>query len=97
MKKVALLIDDHDNVATVFTDDVISESQIVIRDKRGKEKVLRAIGTIPYGHKIATQAITAGENIVKYGEVIGVASKNIMEGEYVHIHNIDALRGRGDL
>ena len=26
-----------------------------------------------------------------------VACKDIKKGEYVHVHNMDALRGRGDL
>ena len=30
-------------------------------------------------------------------DVLVEAVKNIRRGEYVHIHNLDALRGRGDL
>ena len=32
-----------------------------------------------------------------YGQSIGVADGDIKKGEYVHIHNMKALRGRGDL
>ena len=35
--------------------------------------------------------------IMKYGECIGAANAAIRKGEYVHVHNMDALRGRGDL
>ena len=54
------------------------------------------IGDIPYGHKIAVQGIDKGSRIIKYGECIGAASRAIQQGEYVHIHNMEALRGRGD-
>lgn len=52
---------------------------------------------VPYGHKIAVRDIKAGEHIMKYGQSIGVADVDIKKGEYVHIHNMKALRGRGDL
>ena len=37
-----------------------------------------------------------GELINKYGEEIGIATKDIKKGEYVHVHNLDSMRGRGD-
>ena len=52
---------------------------------------------MPYGHKIALRDIAPGEHIMKYGECIGAASHPISKGDYVHVHNLDALRGRGDL
>ena len=47
-----------------------------------------AIG-IPYGHKVATRAIGAGEAVVKYGVAIGRASGDIASGAHVHVHNVD--------
>jgi altronate dehydratase small subunit len=41
--------------------------------------------------------ISKGLDILKYGEVIGRATKNIASGTHAHIHNIESLRGRGDL
>ena len=55
------------------------------------------IGDVPYGHKIALEDIPQGSPIVKYGHTIGAASCPIRAGEYVHVHNLEALRGRGDL
>ena len=40
------------------------------------------------GHKIASSAISSGQNVVRYGQIIGVASKDIRIGEHVHIHNL---------
>jgi 2-dehydro-3-deoxy-D-arabinonate dehydratase len=52
---------------------------------------------IPFGHKIAAQAIQLGEAVIKYGQVIGTASRPIAPGQHVHVHNMDSNRGRGDL
>lgn len=43
---------------------------------------------IPPGHKVAVVAIEAGEQIRKYGQPIGVASRAIAVGEHVHSHNL---------
>jgi altronate dehydratase small subunit len=51
---------------------------------------------IKFGHKFAVKAIGQGDNILKYGEVIGRATYDIEPGEHVHIHNLEGTRGRGD-
>jgi arabinonate dehydratase len=43
---------------------------------------------IPSGHKVATAAIASGEPVRKYGQVIGVATKNITPGAHVHLQNL---------
>ena len=40
------------------------------------------------GHKYATRDILLGENVIKYGNPIGHATKSIKKGEHVHTHNI---------
>ncbi|MEA4954239.1 MAG: UxaA family hydrolase [Pseudoflavonifractor sp.] len=95
--KIALRVDDLDNVATIFANGVVSGNMVEIRDKKGNREEVRVFGDVPYGHKIAVRDIKLGEQITKYGEEIGMASKNIRKGEYVHIHNLEAMRGRGDL
>lgn len=52
--------------------------------------------SIPFGHKFAFNDIEPGEPIIKYGEVIGLATRNIMKGQHVHVHNVEGLKGRGD-
>jgi altronate dehydratase small subunit len=51
---------------------------------------------IEFGHKFAVKMISKGEDILKYGEVIGSATTDIHIGEHVHIHNLEGKRGRGD-
>lgn len=95
--KLALKVDDLDNVATIFADGITDGTQVEVRDKKGNSEVLTVHGDVPYGHKIALGEIAVGEHIMKYGESIGAASRPIHKGDYVHVHNLDALRGRGDL
>lgn len=43
---------------------------------------------VPSGHKVAIRAIAAGEPVLKYGQVIGIASREIQPGEHVHLQNL---------
>lgn len=45
-------------------------------------------GSVPRGHKIATAAIAAGENVYRYGQIIGQAKHEIAPGEHVHVQNL---------
>ena len=94
---LALKCDDLDNVATIFANDVKDNDRVEVRDKMGRSEVVTVIGDVPYGHKIALTDLVPGDRIIKYGECIGAANAPIKKGEYVHVHNMDALRGRGDL
>lgn len=50
---------------------------------------------IMQGHKFALCEIAAGEPIVKYGAPIGIATKTIKKGAWIHTHNMKT--GLGDL
>jgi altronate dehydratase small subunit len=63
----------------------------------GDVPFVEAQSTIPFGHKIALQRISRGQPVIKYGEVIGLATDAIAPGEHVHVHNVESQRGRGDL
>lgn len=93
---LALKANDIDNVATVFS--VIEKGEIVqVTDSKGDVLKIKSLQEIPYGHKISLKTIKNGESIKKYGEEIGKATKEIKLGEYVHIHNLDSARARGDM
>jgi len=57
-----------------------------------KEYELQVNEDIPLGHKVALREIKKGEKIREYGEVIGAATKDILKGMHVHVHNIRSLR-----
>ncbi len=94
---LALKVSDLDNVATIFANDVKAGMTISIRDKKGNSVDETVRADIPYGHKVAVRPIKIGEPIIKYGEEIGVATQDIETGDYVHVHNLDSQRARGDL
>lgn len=43
---------------------------------------------IPNAHKFALTYIKTGEKVIKYGNSIGIATKDIKIGEWVHDHNV---------
>jgi len=51
---------------------------------------------IPFGHKIALRRISKGGSVLKYGERIGRAIREIKPGELVHVHNVVGERGKGE-
>jgi altronate hydrolase len=46
---------------------------------------------VPPGHKVATQAIAAGEAVRRYDQIIGHATQAIAPGQHVHVHNLKCL------
>ncbi len=46
---------------------------------------------IPFGHKFALHDIGAGDKVIKYGEPFGLSKKPIRRGEWVHVHNVQAV------
>lgn len=43
---------------------------------------------IPPGHKVALRRVAPGSPVHKYGQVIGVSTELIEEGDHVHVHNL---------
>lgn len=91
----ALILHPEDNVATAIA-DLEAGYEAICRIGEDTE-CCPLTGDIPYGHKFARTAIAEGQDIIKYGEVIGRASRPIARGEHAHVQNIVSLRGRGDL
>ncbi len=94
LTKKFIIIDDRDNVATSVVP--IARGELLRLGSGDPADVLAVNGDIPFGHKFALVAIPAGGPVIKYGEVIGTASKAIAAGDWVHIHNLEGARGRGD-
>lgn len=88
----ALRIDEVDNVATLLSQASSGEIVEIVSGGGSIIDRVEALESIPFGHKIALIDIGEGEEIIKYGEVIGVASKPIRRGEWVHTHNVESVR-----
>ncbi|WP_251341308.1 UxaA family hydrolase [Haloplanus halophilus] len=87
---VVLRMDDGDDVATALEDLSAGRELTVDGD------TITLAEDVPFGHKVALRSVEAGAEIHKYGEVIGAASRPIEPGEWVHTHNCESTRGRGD-
>ncbi len=96
MPVTAMIIEEGDNVATCLEKVGEGDSvRLMLNGKMGE--TLKAKRAIPYIHKICVKPLKKGERCMKYGLSIGVASQDIEVGDYVHVHNIESARGRGDL
>lgn len=91
----AIILNSADNVATAVQ-DLKAGQQAKARLGRDIKHVVLA-EDIPYGHKFTTKHISKGDTIIKYGEIIGRSTAEIESGCHAHVHNIESLRGRGDL
>ena len=61
---------------------------VIINEKDNVGVCLDGSEKIPAGHKYALRPIACGETVVKYGEIIGRATQDIAEGDWVHTHNV---------
>ncbi|EAK0826331.1 altronate dehydratase [Campylobacter fetus] len=83
----AIHVDERDNAATALKPI----------QKGSVELGVTIIEDISKGHKFATKDIKKGEAIIKYSSVIGIANQDIKKGAWIHVHNIEGTRGRGDI
>ncbi|MDD5711489.1 MAG: UxaA family hydrolase [Smithellaceae bacterium] len=90
MKPNVIVINPKDNVAVALSDIGPGEA-VILPD--GREFVTCV--AIPYSHKVALAEISVGEEIIKYGEVIGEAKEPIPQGGWVHTHNLDIEERKG--
>lgn len=43
---------------------------------------------IAIGHKLARQALSVGDKVLRYGAIIGSVTQPIAIGEHIHTHNL---------
>ena len=89
--KRALLLNSKDNVATAV-EDIEAGEQVSIESKEGLTRSINASEAVPFGFKLALTNITKGEDVIKYGEVMGRATSDIKLGAQVHVHNVAGVR-----
>ncbi len=73
----AVIINPCDNVAVAMQPLSCNEKHFGV--------VLKS--DIAFGHKFAIKAIAKGEDVVKYGFKIGIATEFVAPGEHLHVHN----------
>lgn len=86
-KKIKIIvIHAEDNVGIALSQTLEKGEQV-----HAKELAVTALDPIPIGHKIAVKDIPAGGDVIKFGEMIGRAKKDIKKGEHVHVHNVEDI------
>lgn len=90
--KRAILMNKRDTVATALENLQADEVVNVVLASQESFKQITVKQTVPSGHKLAVKPTAKGEEVIKYGEVIGQASRDIDLGDYVHIHNVKSNR-----
>ena len=94
LSHAVVVMNDRDNVGTALRD--LHSGETAQFTSQSKKSVV-VLDSIPSGHKIAIADMSSGDPIVKYGEVIGRATVAILSGHHVHVHNVEGIRGRGDV
>jgi altronate hydrolase len=69
-------------------DDVVIARTQLVGGTRLIDEDVAVTGLVPPAHKVATRAIRKGEPVKRYNQIIGFASRDIVPGEHVHLHNL---------
>jgi altronate dehydratase small subunit len=91
-KSGAILINPKDNVAIAIAH--LKKGEKVVARGEGVELEVELLDDIPFGHKFAIVSMAPGTKVLKYGEVIGETTAEVVPGQHVHTHNIRGLRGQ---
>lgn len=84
-----VIIDEKDNVVVAIR-QLEAGADVAYPLPAGGEGHVVTKEAIPLFHKIARTDIKKGDKVVKYGEYIGVATRDISQGEHVHTHNCES-------
>jgi altronate dehydratase len=85
-----------DNIVVIHSGDNVGVALRTLR--QGETAVAEGLELfvvleeIPSSHKVALRDIAAGEEIIKYGEIIAVSAKEIKRGQWAHTHNLESGR-----
>lgn len=83
-----LVHDERDDVGVVVVEGVQADQELCGWLMQGDQTIhLTTHQPIPLGHKVALKNIAKGSDIIKYGEVIGIAVADISAGSHLHVHN----------
>lgn len=85
------VLHDKDSVGVVL-DQVRQGDRLSYELPGTGENQISALEDIPLYHKFAFKNINQGDNVFKYGQVIGRATMNIQSGQHVHSHNLTSIR-----
>ena len=86
MKVDALIMDPKDNVVTCVRD--VKAGEVVHYRSKNEDLEILAKEAIPFSHKISLTDLEEGQEVIKYGELIGKTTRKINAGCLVDHNNI---------
>lgn len=92
MRRHFIVHDSSDNVGVAMCDIGAGETVRGALLTGGRDFEVTTGEPISLGHKVALREIYEGEEVVRYGNPIGVATGPIKEGCHVHVHNVKSSR-----
>ncbi len=92
MKGNGLKINENDNVVVVTDPKGVTKGSLVNYLEGNDFKTITLNHDVPPYHKVCIKAIDIEVPVIKYGESIGVSTKEIKIGDYVHNHNLKSQR-----
>ncbi len=84
MKPNTIVIDPKDNVA-VALEDISAGGDILLPDGTR----FQALTRIGFSHKVLLKDVCQGDDILKYGEVIAQVDRDVKQGDWIHVHNLN--------
>ncbi len=84
-----LLVMDADDNVGVLLEAAETGDRVICRGA-----AIELLNDIEFAHKVALGDIAVGQAVVKYGQEIGHAEKDIRKGQWVHVHNMGCRRGK---
>ena len=84
---ISLVNDMMKKTIVISPEDSVAVALCALKKGESAEGVT-LLSDIAKGHKFARRPIKAGEQVIKYGAVIGYATADIAAGSHVHSHNM---------
>lgn len=69
-------------------DDVLIATRDIKPGTAFPEYQIASSDAIPAGHKMAAKTISSGEPVRRYNQIIGFATRDILPGQHIHLHNL---------
>ena len=89
MRIRAILLQPVDKVVTVVDD--VHAGDTVFYQKEGQEVEVEAREEVPAFHKVAVVDLKDGEEVIKYGQVIGAMMSDAKKGDWISHKNVRSL------
>lgn len=89
-----LILNPKDNVAVALSE--LTAGEKIEFTVENMSSSISLVDDIQFGHKFALASLKAGDEIIKYGHVIGLATESVEAGQHIHVHNVESIRARGD-